>query len=57
MKKSIDVFRDYYQYEVIQGADREKVEKIPEAAFREAIANALIHRAWDIASQIRGFNV
>lgn len=51
--KSIDVFRDYYQYEVIQGADREKVEKIPEAAFREAIANALIHRAWDIASQIR----
>lgn len=52
-EKSIDVFRDYYQYEVIQGADREKVEKIPEAAFREAIANALIHRAWDIASQIR----
>lgn len=52
-EKSIDVFRDYYQYEIIQGADREKVEKIPEAAFREAIANALIHRAWDIASQIR----
>ena len=52
-EKSIDVFRDYYRYEVIQGADREKVEKIPEAAFREAIANALIHRAWDIASQIR----
>ncbi len=52
-EKSIDIFRDYYQYEVIQGADREKVEKIPEAAFREAIANALIHRAWDIASQIR----
>ena len=52
-EKSIDVFRDYYQYEVIQGADREKVDKIPEAAFREAIANALIHRAWDIASQIR----
>ena len=52
-EKSIDVFRDYYQYEIIQGADREKVEKIPEAAFREAIANALIHRAWDIESQIR----
>ena len=52
-EKSIDVFRDYYQYEVIQGADREKVEKIPEAAFREAIANAFIHRAWDIESQIR----
>ena len=51
--KTIDVFRDYYQYEVIQGADRQKIEKIPEAAFREAIANALIHRVWDVDSQIR----
>ena len=51
--KSVDVFRDYYQYEVIQGIERKKVEKIPEAAFREAIANALIHRAWDVEAQIR----
>lgn len=51
--KAIDVFRDYYEYEVIQGADRKKKEKIPEAAFREAIANALIHRVWDVESQIR----
>lgn len=51
--KSIDMFRDYYQYEIIEGAERKSVEKIPEAAFREAIANALIHRAWDIESQIR----
>ena len=52
-EKAIDVFRDYYQYEVIEGADRKKIEKIPEAAFREAIANALIHRVWDVESQIR----
>lgn len=52
-ERTIDVFRDYYQYEIIQGAEREKIEKIPEAAFREAIANALIHRVWDIDSQIR----
>ncbi len=52
-EKAIEVFRDYYQYEVIQGADRKKMEKIPEAAFREAIANALIHRVWDVDSQIR----
>lgn len=51
--KTIDTFRDYYKYEVIQGAERKSVEKIPEAAFREAIANALIHRAWDVESQIR----
>lgn len=52
-EKALAVFRDYYQYEVIQGADRAKMEKIPEAAFREAIANALVHRVWDVDSQIR----
>lgn len=52
-EKAIAVFRDYYQYEMIQDADRKKMEKIPEAAFREAIANALIHRVWDVNSQIR----
>lgn len=52
-ENAITVFRDYYQYEVIQGSDRKKMEKIPESAFREAIANALIHRAWDVESQIR----
>ncbi|MDO4437947.1 MAG: ATP-binding protein [Eubacteriales bacterium] len=52
-EKALAVFRDYYQYEIIEGADRKKLEKIPEAAFREAIANALIHRIWDIDSHIR----
>ena len=52
-EKAIEVFKDYYQYEEIQGVDRKKVEKIPEAAFREAVANALIHRAWDIEARIR----
>lgn len=27
--------------------------KIPEEAFRETIANALIHRTWDVNAQIR----
>ena len=52
-EKALEVFKDYYQYEEIQGADRKKVEKIPEAAFREATANALIHRVWDVESQIK----
>ena len=42
-----------YKRQIIQGAERKNIEKIPEAAFREAIANALIHRAWDVESQIR----
>ena len=52
-EKTAEVFKDYYEYEEIQGTDRKKIEKIPEAAFREAIANALIHRAWDMDSQIK----
>ena len=52
-EKAIEIFRDYYQYEEIQGSDRKTVEKIPEAAFREAVANALIHRTWDMESEIR----
>ena len=51
--RTMQVFKDYYQYEVIQGAERKKIEKIPEEAFREAIANALINRAWDVEAQIR----
>ncbi len=52
-EETIRVFRDYYVYEEIIGAERKRVEMIPEAAFREAIANALIHRTWDVASHIR----
>lgn len=53
--KAYEMYKDYYQYEVIEGAVRKKVEKIPAEAFREAIANALIHRVWDIKEQIRVF--
>ena len=52
-EKALTVFIDYYQYEVIKGVERKIIEKIPEAVFREAIANALIHRVWDIDSHIR----
>ncbi len=52
-EKSIEIFRDYYIYDEIIGAKREQVEVIPEQAFREALANAMIHRAWDINAHIR----
>lgn len=51
--RTLEIFRDYYRYDIIQGAERKTIEKIPEEAFREAVANALIHRVWDIESQIR----
>ena len=53
LEKAVRIYRDYYQYEEIQGIERKKVEKIPEKAFRETIANALIHRTWDVNAQIR----
>ena len=49
----IELYRKYYQYDEIKGAIRETVETIPEKAFRETIANALVHRAWDVRSHIR----
>ena len=53
LEKAVELYRDYYQYEEIRGMDRVKIEKIPEEAFRETIANALIHRTWDVNAQIR----
>lgn len=37
-------FRRYYEYEEIKGSLRKKTELIPEETFREAIANALVHK-------------
>ena len=45
--KSLKIFRDIYQYEEIEGAERKRKSLIPESAFREAVANAIIHRTWD----------
>lgn len=51
--KAIEMFERYYQYEEIEGYKRVKKELIPREAFREAIANGIIHREWDIRSHIQ----
>ncbi len=51
-QQAIDTFRSCYQYEKITGTDRVTVLPIPETAFREALANALVHRAWDLPANI-----
>lgn len=43
---AVEKYREYYHYEIIDKAYREKIEIIPEKAFREAVANALVHRNW-----------
>ena len=48
--QALNMYRKYYQYEEIQGSIRKTVSLIPEEAYREAIANALVHRTWDVDS-------
>ena len=49
---AMDAYRKYYQYEQIHGSSRDSVSLIPEAAFREAIANAIVHRKWNVDANI-----
>lgn len=53
LSNCIEMFLTYYQYEKIEGIERKQIDKIPEKAFREAIANALVHRAWDVRASIK----
>ena len=50
---AVSAFHRYYQYEIIQGFERKIVDRVPEEAYREAVANAIVHRTWDINSHIR----
>ena len=49
---AMEFYEMYYTYEKIEGSQRNKKELIPNEAYREAIANALVHRLWDINSRI-----
>lgn len=51
--EAVEMYKKYYQYETINGINRTVVESIPEVSFREALANAIIHRVWDINASIR----
>ena len=53
LEASLEMFRTYYQYEKIEGVRREEKWLVPEEAFREAVANALVHRQWDSPASIQ----
>ena len=50
--KAMQLFKRYYSFEEIVGAERVQRETIPEKAFREALANAVVHRLWDVKASI-----
>ena len=49
--KGIDIIR--FGDSIDEIMERKSVDKIPEKAFREAVANALVHRMWDIPVSIK----
>jgi ATP-dependent DNA helicase RecG len=50
---AIDIFEQYYIFEEIDGYNRIKKELIPKEAFRESLANAIVHRVWDTNAYIQ----
>lgn len=53
MQRTLEVFDTYYAYEEIIGFERIAKTLVPREAFREAIANALVHRCWDVRANIK----
>lgn len=50
---AVDIFEQYYIFEEIDGYNRIKKELIPREAFRESLANAIVHRVWDTNTYIQ----
>lgn len=50
---AMEIFDRYLRLEKIEGATRITNNLVPREAFREAIANGLVHRTWDINSRLR----
>lgn len=50
---TVQLFEDAYCYERVEGARRMPIETVPLRAFREALANAVVHRTWDVAARVR----
>ena len=53
MQRTLEVFDTYYAYEEIVGFERIAKTLVPRESFREAIANALVHRCWDVRANIK----
>lgn len=48
----VEIYKKNYQYEEIVDSLRVSKELIPESAIREAVANAIVHRMWDVNARI-----
>lgn len=53
MDLCMEYFEKQYKYELVKHTTCTIVEKIPQNAFREALANALVHRYWDVSTFVQ----
>lgn len=53
LSSALEMHDRYYRYEKIEGMTREMRERVPMEAYREAVANALVHRLWDVSANIQ----
>lgn len=51
--EALKIFEDEYVIEKIDGGLRQRYELIPYEAFREVLANSIIHRTWDVKSSTK----
>ena len=49
---ALEMHERYCVYEAVSGAVRKRVERVPREAFREAVANTLVHRTWDVPANV-----
>lgn len=49
---ALEMYERYYAFDRIEGSIRKRHELVPHEAFRETIANALVHRTWDVPAHI-----
>ena len=50
---AMEMYRRHLSIKGVEGMTRTVRELVPREAFREAVANALVHRAWGVDSRVR----
>lgn len=51
--RALVMYERYYVVERVEGMLRARQERVPREAFREAVANALAHRTWDVHANVQ----
>lgn len=53
LRGALSMYDKHCRYEKVEGSLRTGRELVPEEAFREAVANALVHRLWDSPANVQ----